>query len=236
MSPALTGHFLPLPFRSPPTPGPLSHAPRAGHYSSFTDRGPHKPLQLTIPPPSPPPVGHPLSPVQAPHSSPTRELESQDALSKNQAKKEMGRSEGLQAGSPECLLCNKGSSRELESPWPPCCARKPGTSKWASRAELSGRARAASSAAPALPLAGAARVPMQISPGRGEGPAFRPKGSWPGRRASRGEDRSASRGIPTRRVVADSLVAARKAPGFLRPLSGCGFGHRLEPKLFSPDT
>lgn len=79
-------------------------------------RGPHKPLGLTIPPPSPPPTRHPLPPVQAPRSPPTRGLEPQDTLAKNQAKKEMGRGEGLQAGSPERLLCNKGSGRELESP------------------------------------------------------------------------------------------------------------------------
>lgn len=81
-------------------------------------------------------------------------------------------------------------------------------------------------AAPALPLAGAARVPMQMSrAGRGRERARRGfgKGSWPGGlrgsaqplrrgrgRASPGEDWSASRGIPTRRVAADSWVAARK--------------------------
>lgn len=114
--PGFICHFLPLHFRCLPTLGSQSHALRAGHYSSFTDSWSLQPLQLTIPPPTPPPAGHPLPPVQAPQSSPTRELEPQDTLSKNQAQKEMGRSEGLQAGPPGCLLCNKGSSRELESP------------------------------------------------------------------------------------------------------------------------
>lgn len=215
-------------------------------------RGPHKPLRLTIPPPSPPPTRHPLPPVQAPHSSPTRGLEPQDTLSKNQAKKEMGRGEGLQAGSPECLLCNKGSSRELESPWPPCCARKPGTSRGASRAQLSGRARAraATPAAPALPLAGAARVPMQMSRGgrgRERAPRRVPKGelTW----GPEGVSPTATRRKGTRlhwrslecqprdsdapRGCWQLLSRRQKDPGFLRPPSGCGFGQRLLPKSFT---
>jgi hypothetical protein len=144
-----------LPFA--PTPFPmLSNSMRTlgqGTTLPSTVSGPHKPSNsqsLLLPLPQP---GILFLPVQALRSYSTRNLELQEAQSTNYAKKNMEISRGLQAGPLECLLCNKGSHRELESPWPPCCARKPGTSKWASRAELSGRARAASLAAPALPLA-----------------------------------------------------------------------------------
>lgn len=237
--PGFPCHFLPLPFWCPPTAGSQSHVPRAGYSSSFTDQWSlqapptHNPSSL----PSPRRASSPSGPSPAQFS-----LEPQDTPSNNQAKKSMGRGEGLQVGSLECLLWNKGSSRELESPWPPCCARKPGTSEWASRAELSGRARAASPAAPALPLAGAARVPMQMSPGRAgrlEGPCPGQKrlvSSAEGDRPPTGTTSVPSRGTPTRRVVASSWVAARKAPGLLRPLGGCGFGRRLQPKSFSLET
>lgn len=233
----------PTPFPMPSNSGLTMHLEQDTTLPSPT-RGPHKPLQLTIPPLSPPPAGHPLSPVQAPHSSPTRELEPEDTLSKTQAKKEMGGGEGLQAGSPECLLCNKGSSRELESPWPPCCARKPGTSEWASRAELSGRARAPPPRPRPSSRSAALRAPLCKWSGVGGAGRWaqrpRQRGSWPrvcppAARMSvhtcQAEDWSASHGIPKRRTVAHSRVTARKAPGFLRPVSGCGFGHRLRQSL-----
>lgn len=78
-------------------------------------RGPHKPLQLTIPPPSPPPTTHPLPPVQATHSSTTRRLEAQDTLSKNQAKKEMERCKGCRQG-PQNVSYAIKAAVELESP------------------------------------------------------------------------------------------------------------------------
>lgn len=163
-----------------------------------------------------------------------------------------GKGEGLQAGSPECLLCNKGSSRELESPWPPCCARKPGTSGGASRAQLSGRARAASPAASALPLAGAARVPMQMSRG-GRGRERAPR-RVPKRELTWGPDGVSPTALPRKGTrlhwgrlecqPRDSdaprscwqLSRRQKAPGFLRPPSGCGFRQRVLPKSFYPET
>lgn len=69
--------YMPL----PPTPFPMPSNSRLnnpihlgqGTTLSSPTRGPQKPLELTILPPSPPPAGHPLPPVQAPHSSPTRD-------------------------------------------------------------------------------------------------------------------------------------------------------------------
>ena len=93
-----------------------AHKPiRAGHYSSFTDPWSsgapptHNPASLPSPNQASSPSGP--SPAQLYHP-----WAGTPGHSKNQAKKEMGRGEGLQAGSPERLLCNKGSSGELESP------------------------------------------------------------------------------------------------------------------------
>lgn len=100
-----------------PTLCSQSHVPRAKHCSfPPPSRGPLEPLQLTIPPPSPPPAGHPLLSGPSPAQLSTRNLEPRDALAKNQAKKATERGGGLHSGPLERLLCNKGSSRELESP------------------------------------------------------------------------------------------------------------------------
>lgn len=80
----------------------------------------------------------------------------------------MVRGEGLEERSPECLLCNKGSSRELRVTLTAMLCSEAGDERVSEQGRaVRARARAASPAAPALPLAGAARVPMQMSPGRG---------------------------------------------------------------------
>lgn len=114
--PGFPVHLFSLPLLCSPTLSSQSHVPRAKHSFPPPNRGPHEPLQLTIPPPSPPPAGHPLLSGPSPAQLSTRNLEPRDALAKNQAKKAKERGWGLHSGPLERLLCNKGSSRELESP------------------------------------------------------------------------------------------------------------------------
>lgn len=229
-------HFLPLPFWCPPTAGSQSHVPRAGYLLL------HRPVVLTSPSnsqslllPPPPPPRSPSGPSPAQLSWSPR-----DTPSNNQAKESMGRGEGLQAGSLECLLWNKGSSRELESPWPPCCARKPGRAS--ERAGPSCQARAPPPRPrPPSRLAGAARVPMQMSPGRAVWrAAIRARSGCPRRGgrgpASHGDDLGAKPWDSDAPRGCQQLSSCQESPRSLKASWRVWLGRRLQPKSFSLET
>lgn len=146
----------------------LGH-PEQGTTLSLVTHGPWKPLKLTIPSlfPSPSTASSSSIPWPAQLFSHPRARAPRTRDPRTRQRRKWEEAMGWRAGSLECLLGNKKQQQRVGVTLTAMLCSEAGDEQVSERGRaVRVRARAASPTAPALPLAGAARVPMQMRPGR----------------------------------------------------------------------